>query len=125
MINNQLPTITPTENAKARYALAKASNRILARVIDICIVLIFSIGFGLAIIATDKVGLKHAFELAQTWRYFLIALESSTILFLYFLLVPYLTKGRTIGLLLLKLRIYNLVPTKNFFINLLKREFFL
>jgi hypothetical protein len=66
MVDNQLPTITPPENAKARYALAKASNRILARVIDMCLVLILSIGLGLAIIATDKAGIKHAFELTQT-----------------------------------------------------------
>jgi uncharacterized RDD family membrane protein YckC len=61
-----LPTITPNENPKARYALAKASNRILARVLDSIIVLAVGISIALIIIATDKAGLSSATDLQQT-----------------------------------------------------------
>jgi uncharacterized RDD family membrane protein YckC len=61
-----LPSIVPNENAKARYALAKASNRIFARVLDSAIVLIVAIGISLLIVATDQSGIKAALNLHQT-----------------------------------------------------------
>ncbi|MDR0675065.1 MAG: RDD family protein [Mycoplasmataceae bacterium] len=122
---NVLSSISSSQNPKARYALAKASNRIFARILDAAIVLILSFGVAIIIVVTDKAGIKAALNLQQTWRYLLMSLISTIIFVFYFLLLPYLTKGKTIAFFMFKLRIYNLIPTKNFFINLVKREFFL
>jgi hypothetical protein len=58
-------TVIPNNN-KARYALAKASNRIFARVIDAIIILTLVGSLALCIIATDPAGIKSALELQQT-----------------------------------------------------------
>ncbi|MDR3330007.1 MAG: RDD family protein [Mycoplasmataceae bacterium] len=125
MNNTTLPSINPVENPKARYALAKAWNRIFARAIDTLLLTLVISAIAILIIYTDAAGLSGAFDLTDKWRYFLIGLESCMLMFFYFLIIPLWTKGRTLGLFIFKLKIYNLIPTRNFFINLIKREFFL
>jgi uncharacterized RDD family membrane protein YckC len=63
---NVLSSISSSQNPKARYALAKASNRIFARILDAAIVLILSFGVAIIIVVTDKAGIKAALNLQQT-----------------------------------------------------------
>lgn len=112
-------------NNKKRYLLAKASNRILSRIIDSIIVVSICVGIGILIIIGDTNGLKKANDLHDHWRYLLITLVTAICFFCYFIILPFLWHGKTLGMALLKLRIYNLIQTKSFFINLIKREFFL
>jgi uncharacterized RDD family membrane protein YckC len=109
------------EKVKARYLLANASVRLLARVLDLILITGVTIGFCCLVLATDPNGFNT--YPAQHWRYFFITFLTVLIFFSYFICLPFLTKGRTLGCIILKLRIYNLVATKNFFLNLIKRDF--
>jgi uncharacterized RDD family membrane protein YckC len=56
-----LPTTQP--NNRKRYLLAKASNRIMARIIDSVIVIGINVIFGILILIGDKNGIKGANDL--------------------------------------------------------------
>jgi hypothetical protein len=81
------------------------------------------VGFCCLLLATDPNGINS--YPTQHWRYFIITFFTVLFFFGYFICLPFLAKGRTLGFLILRLRIYNLISTKNFFINLIKREFFI
>lgn len=112
-------------NNRKRYLLAKASNRIFSRVIDTLIIVSICVGISILIIIGDSEGLKSANNLHDHWRYLVITLITTILFFCYFIVLPFFWNGRTLGMALLKLKIYNLIQTKNFFLNLIKREFFL
>ncbi|WEK83050.1 MAG: RDD family protein [Mycoplasma sp.] len=112
-------------NSKARYKLAKASDRILARIIDLIVVFVINIGFGALIFLTDPSfkGTLEGFIVSEPYRYLLFGLISWGVFFLYFVILPYYWKGQTLGLKLFKLGIYNQLLL-GFLFNIIKKEVF-
>ena len=108
---------------RERYGLASASNRIFARLIDFLIVIVFSFCFACLIFLTD-LGFKGdfiTFEVTEPYRYFLFGIIISIFWFTYFVILPYLWNGQTLGLKAFKLAIYNVIFS-HFFTNIFKRE---
>ncbi len=110
---------------KARFGLAKASERIFARFLDIIFLLILSIGWACLVFLTDKGfdGTLSGFYVQQPFRYLLFALLCIVCYILYFIFLPYFWKGQTLGKKIFKLAIYNQICSR-FIWNLFKKEFF-
>ena len=112
-----------TNHLKERYNLAPASNRILARIIDFFIMISLSICFACLIFFTDPGfrGNIQTMDITEPYRYFLFVVVITICFAIYFIVLPYLWKGQTLGLKAFKLAIYNVVFT-HFFSNIFKRE---
>lgn len=113
-------------NTKARYKLAKASDRVLSRIVDLIIVGLVNLGLAALIFLTDPAfsGSLSGFIVSQPFRYLLFGLTSFISFFSYFVILPYYWKGQTLGLKLFKLGIYNQLLS-GFFFNLVKKEVFI
>lgn len=111
---------------KVRYNLAKASERIFARLLDILIILTLSVGWACLIFLTDPnfKGSLSGFIISQPYRYFLFCLVCVVSNILYFICLPYWWKGQTLGKKAFKLAIYNQVFTHLFW-NIFRKEFFI
>lgn len=110
---------------RARYNLAKASDRIFARLIDIILMVILSVGVGCAIFLTDPaVKTSISNYPSESWRYFLFCLISIIIFFSYFIILPFFWKGQTVGKKTFKLAFYNVIFT-HYFLNLIKHDLFI
>jgi uncharacterized RDD family membrane protein YckC len=65
MEKSTLPSINPIENPKARYALAKAWNRIFARIIDSLLLMLVIAGIAVLIMLPDSNGIQQPLNLAD------------------------------------------------------------
>lgn len=110
---------------RARYNLAKASDRIFARLIDFILMTILSIGLACAIFLTDP-AVKESIKNypSQAWRYFLFSILTTIIFSLYFIVLPYFWKGKTLGKKLFKLAFYNTLFL-HYLRNLIKHDLFI
>ncbi len=137
--------------SKLRYPLASASQRFFARLFDMIIIIIISIGIGfLCFIGVDTTAATDAgftnfidwlaslFGSSNSsdqtnmdsfridgWRIFLIFLLSTITNIVYFVVVPYFWKGFTVCKYLFKIHTYELLDQKYFFKHLVKREMFI
>lgn len=111
---------------KVRYNLAKASERIFARLIDLLLMIVLSICWGCLIFLTDPnfKGKLSGFTISEPYRYFLFCVICIASYILYFICLPYWWKGQTLGKKAFKLAIYNQVFT-HFFWNIFRRDFFI
>jgi len=107
-----------------RYPLAGAARRIFAKLIDLLILGIVLFCLGLAIFTTDP-AFKWGpdFVVSQTWRYGIFTLVVCVLFFLLMILLPYFWK-KTIGMKMLRLGYFNVLPLSNFMFNLFKHELF-
>lgn len=111
-----------------RYNLASAISRFATRFFDLLFVVSVNVGFYFLIFQLET------FESFPIWKFSLILFLLSISLFLYFIILPFLTSGYTIFSKIFKIRIFsislNIIKTKKwikklnfkFFIELLKRE---
>lgn len=94
---------------KKRYNLASAFSRSIVRFLDLLLVFIFLIAiffsFFSSTISADLS--KGNYEDIESWKIFLFTFVIFISFFLYFIIVPFLTKGYTIFSSVFKIRIYS------------------
>lgn len=112
-------------NEKISYPLANAWSRLFCRIFDCALVLVILIGICYLIFSTDpnSNGVVNILEISyEGWRYFVFTTSSYVLFFFYFIVIPYLWNGKTFFKFLFRIQTCNLIFTKNFFINILKKE---
>lgn len=113
-------------NQKARYSLAPASKRILARFFDLLIVCLLSIAvfcsLTLWIIINNKKNYDNKLFSGMILLSFFI---SFMLFFAYFIVIPYFWKGYTFFKKIFKIKTHELINDKYFFFHLIKKEFFI
>lgn len=123
MITSQQST---NKKPRVRYYLAKASERIFARFVDAVIVSLILIGFWCLIFLTDPnfKGTLNGFYISEPFRYLIFSCIYSIVCLSYFVLLPYLWKGQTVGLKIFKLALINQVFS-HYLWNIIRKEFFI
>ena len=112
------------EKQSVRYNLAKGSERIWARVIDMLLMLVIVFAFACLIFLTDPSYVdNHNLEDIQPFRYIVFALVAFIINFFYFVGLQRFWKGQTLGMKAFKLATYNQI-FNHFTLNIVKKEFF-
>lgn len=126
MSTEKLDNLKNDQDKKIRYFLATASSRFFARAIDylilvVALFLLFVIVFGVGN-TTWMFWTEDFLTNSPSWKYFLFALISFGLLFLYFICLPIWWNGKTVGLWTFKLMIVNTHITNKFIWGLIKRE---
>lgn len=113
-------------NDKQRYYLGKAITRSFSWIIDFlfCGLFLF-LFFYLFFVFKNPNGFHLQYESIASWKYSVFAIVCFIFYFLYFNVVPLIWKGQTIGLKIVGYAIINVHITQSFWINLIKRQFFL
>ena len=107
------------EKQTVRYNLAKASERIWARVIDMLImVAVCAVFFCMVFLINKPTGYYEPF------RYLIFSLLAFASNFCYFVVLQRLWKGQTLGMKAFKLATYNQI-FNHFTWNIIKKEFFM
>lgn len=120
--------ISNPANNKTRYFLAPAWTRLFARVLDL--VFLFLILFLLLFVVfaignNDFLHDKEFFDNTPAWKYFIFSLFSCGLIFGYFVCLPLIWNGKTIGCWICKICVVNTHIFDTKFIGLIKREIFL
>ncbi len=108
---------------KEKYPLASAWRRIGVRFLDMLIVSLVSIGIFCALLVwnVQDNNLTRNPVLFR-WMFLLSVFLSYGWCFLYFIVIPYFWKGYTLFKKLFKLKTHELIDSKKFFLDLIKKE---
>ena len=109
---------TSKENQTVRYNLAKGSERIWARVIDILIMA------AVCAVIFCMIFLINKSAYPEPYRYLLFSILTFILNFCYFVLLQRLWKGQTLGMKAFKLATYNQI-FNHFTWNIIKKELFI
>ena len=112
---------TSKETKSVRYNLAKGSERIWARVIDMLIMIAVCAGFFCMVFLINPPAKDKYYE---PYRYLVFSLIAFALNFSYFVLLQRLWKGQTLGMKAFKLATYNQI-FNHFTWNIIKKELFL
>ena len=110
-----------TEKQTVRYNLAKGSERIWARVIDMLIMIAVCAGFFCMVFLINQPAKGSYYE---PFRYLIFSIIAFVLNFSYFVLLQRFWKGQTLGMKAFKLATYNQI-FNHFTWNIIKKELFL
>lgn len=95
---------------KKRYNLASALSRTIVRFLDLLVIIIFLVviffSFFSSLFLNDLQD-QNTFYNIESWKIFLFTLVIFLSFFIYFIIVPFLTKGYTLFSWVFKIRIYS------------------
>ncbi len=120
--------ISNSTKNKTRYFLAPAWARLLARLLDLVFLFLALFLLLFAVFAIGNNGFfydQHFFDNTPAWKYFIFSLFSCTLILGYFVFLPFVWNGKTIGCWIFKICIVNTHIFDTKLIGLLKREMFL
>ncbi len=118
--------LTKNNKLLTRYPLASGVRRLFAKIIDLLIISAIVIGLGLSIFTTDpefRWSENNNYFISQTWRYGIFTLLVAFSFYGLMILLPYYWK-KTIGMKLIKLSYYKILPLSNTALCLIKHELF-
>lgn len=110
------------------YHYSSVWKRFIARILDFLFISIFSISFSLLFFINSEFKITDIFKndenlaMFEGWRVFCITLSTFILNFIYFCVIPTLTKGFSLFKYVFKMRLWSLNKSSSFFFKVFKRE---
>ncbi|MCF0217437.1 MAG: RDD family protein [Malacoplasma sp.] len=95
------------DKSKKKYGLASAPVRIFCRLFDLILNLLIVVGLFFAIFYTTQTPVINFYTDVEPWRIFLFTLLIFILFFVYFVVLPFFTKGYTLFSKFFKIRIFS------------------